>query len=54
MKNIYTLNVLGELTNIKDAIRSPSDNYFCLQCNDELIVRKGKINRHHFSHKKCL
>lgn len=54
MKNIYGLNALGELTNIKDANRSTSDKYFCLQCNDELIVRKGEVNRHHFSHKNKL
>lgn len=54
MKNIYGLNALGELTNIKDATRNSSGVYFCIQCNDELIVRKGEINRHHFSHKNKL
>lgn len=51
MKNIYALNNLGILININDVDKNNSDKYFCIQCGDELIARKGEINRHHFSHK---
>lgn len=31
------------------------EKYFCQECGDQLIVKKGDINAHHFAHKhKCL
>jgi hypothetical protein len=54
MKNNYGLNLLGMLIHIDDVDKNMSEKYFCLQCKDELIARKGKINRHHFSHKNII
>lgn len=42
---------LGKLTRIDDATRGI--NYRCPACNMPLIVRKGKINIHHFAHQAC-
>jgi hypothetical protein len=54
MKNLYALNEFGKLTSIVDADKNHSDKYACLQCGDTLIPKKGKIYRHHFSHKNKL
>lgn len=51
MKNLYALNYQGNLINISDVDKSKSEKYYCLQCGDEMISRKGYVNRHHFSHK---
>lgn len=51
MINVYGFNEIGILTHINDVVEKNSRKYFCIQCNDELIARKGEINRHHFSHK---
>lgn len=51
MKNLYALNKFNALVNIVDVDKVRRDKYFCLQCGDELIARKGVKNIHHFSHK---
>ena len=51
MKNLYALNNSKDLINILDVDKTKGEKYFCLQCGDELIARKGDINKHHFSHK---
>lgn len=51
MKNLYALKHSKELIKIEDVQKTKEDKYFCLQCGDELIARKGNINKHHFSHK---
>lgn len=51
MKNLYALNNSKDLINILDVDKTKVEKYFCLQCGDELIARKGEINKHHFSHK---
>lgn len=47
---IYTaLNEKGLRIDISDATNA--EKYYCPICNESLIVKKGKINAHHFAHK---
>lgn len=42
-------SISGEKTYISKAIKG--EKYFCPFCNDEMIVKKGKIIAWHFAHK---
>lgn len=41
-------NVDGERVAGDDA--NKGDRYFCQQCNQQVVVKKGRINIHHFAH----
>lgn len=51
MKNNFAFNNKNELVNINNVDKKQKENYFCINCGDEMIARKGKIKAHHFSHK---
>lgn len=54
MKNLHALNSKNQLIQIDDVDKELQQKYFCCNCGDELIARKGKINSHHFAHKNKL
>lgn len=39
-----------QIRQINETIRDKK--YYCIQCNEQLILKKGNIKIHHFSHKK--
>ncbi len=45
---IYAFNVSKIKIHILDSIRK--HKYLCINCNDELTIRKGKIQSWHYSH----
>lgn len=47
----WAINDHGKLTEINNATKD--DNYYCPSCKTSLIIRKGKINVHHYAHKAC-
>ncbi len=51
MKNIYGINEQGKLIDIKDVIKKSSEKYFCINCSENLVPKKGEKKAHHFSHK---
>ena len=46
---LIALNKSKERVSIRDTIIN--EKYYCPQCSEELILRKGNKRRHHFSHK---
>lgn len=46
----YAYNESGDLINIEQAEKG--GRYFCIHCHQEMIVKKGEMREHHFSHKK--
>jgi hypothetical protein len=54
MKNLFAFNNSNKLINISEVDKLQKEKYYCCNCNNELIARKGKIKAHHFSHKKQL
>jgi len=42
-------NKKKEIIHIREAKKSES--FYCISCNECLIVKKGDKNKHHFSHK---
>ena len=47
----YAFDKSNELINIEEVDKKNKGKYFCLDCGNELIARKGEIKVHHFSHK---
>ena len=47
----YAFDESNELINIEEVDKKNKGKYFCLDCGNELIARKGEIKVHHFSHK---
>lgn len=53
MKHFY-LGALNKDTNLYEypSIALKSNKYFCPECKNDVIIKKGNINIHHFCHKK--
>lgn len=51
MKNLYALDNKNYLIHIKNVDKKLKEKYICVNCNGELIAKKGKVKAHHFSHK---
>lgn len=49
LKIKHAKNKTGKIFSVKDAKKGQT--YTCLECNEELILRAGKIKTKHFSHK---
>lgn len=51
----FALNDDGCLVNIKDADTSNGQHYYCPNCQNEMITKRGKKRQWHFAHKveKC-
>jgi hypothetical protein len=49
IKLTFAVDENGKFIGISEAERA--GKYFCITCSENLIVRKGPIRRHHFSHK---
>lgn len=48
----YAYNEQGDLVSIDDAQKGEG-KYFCPECHDEMVSRKGGHNAYHFAHKKA-
>lgn len=48
MKTRYALDENGKTVHISETHNK--NNYYCLSCNEKLILKKGEINAHHFAH----
>ena len=46
----YAFDKNNKRINVKYA--SSNTKYFCPECGEELLIRNGSINAHHFAHKK--
>lgn len=46
----YALDEDGNLVSIEQAKKGC--RYFCIHCHQEMIVKKGEVREHHFSHKR--
>lgn len=51
MKNGYALNSKKEIVSINDILKGDRQTFFCCNCGDIMIPKKGQINIHHFAHK---
>lgn len=49
IKYCYARDINGKLVNINEALHGVA--YYCPQCGNEMIPKKGVINAHHFAHK---
>lgn len=54
MKNLHALTEGDRLVHINQIIKGDNAKYYCVQCGDELIARKGDVRTHHFAHKNNL
>lgn len=48
----YAVNEQGIIMSIDDAQKG-EEKYFCLECHDEMVPKKGDTNAFHFAHKKA-
>ncbi|MFC5271368.1 competence protein CoiA family protein [Adhaeribacter terreus] len=44
----FGINKIGILTSVDDAIKE--EQYHCIECDSQLILKEGKIRQKHFSH----
>lgn len=51
MKNQYAIDSLNEIVNISNVNKQEKREFFCCNCGDKMIPKKGEINAHHFAHK---
>ena len=51
MKNNYALNSQNEIVHVREIAKGDSQHYFCCNCGDRMIPKKGNIKVHHFAHK---
>ncbi len=51
MKNLYANTQSNGIIHISEVDKNNREKYFCCNCKNELIARKGKVYAHHFSHK---
>ena len=48
MKNLYALDNKHNLIHIENVIKGKKEKFYCCNCENELIPKKGKIIAHHF------
>lgn len=51
MKNNYALNSQNEIVYVGEISKGDSQHFYCCNCGDRMIPKKGNIKVHHFAHK---
>ncbi|MBQ1972856.1 MAG: hypothetical protein II222_00670 [Paraprevotella sp.] len=49
----YALNANKNLIHIKDTEGFENEKYYCPNCGDEMITKRGKVRNWHYAHKKA-